>query len=96
MMNLQKQRLTSNGQMLYSLPDSQISQSIKARFAERLVLALDRLVAALPELEKNAPLQSALKQLFKDAQSLPDFNPATFADHLAEFQKVLAATNPAP
>ncbi|MBI3850518.1 MAG: hypothetical protein HY298_09660 [Verrucomicrobia bacterium] len=71
--------------------DSSISQPLQARRAERLVLALDRLVTALPELDKNEPVQSALKRLFKDAQSLPDFNPAQFAEHLGDFHQGLLA-----
>ena len=43
------------------------------------MLALDRLVAALPELKNNEPVQSALNQLFKLAQSIPDFDPKQFA-----------------
>ncbi len=74
--------------------DSSISQNLQARRAERLVLALDRLVAAMPELKSNAPVQSAVNQLFKDAQSLPDFNPVDFAAHLAEFQKLLPDSKP--
>ena len=50
------------------------------RRAERLVLALDRLVSALPELKGNEPVQSALNQLFKLAQSVPDFDPKSFAE----------------
>jgi Cytochrome c554 and c-prime len=56
-----------------------------ARRAERLVLALDRLVAALPELKNNAPVQLSLNQLFKLAQSLPDFDPPAFAAALEKF-----------
>jgi len=64
---------------------------LQARRAERLVLALDRLVAALPELKNNGPVQSALNQLFKLAQSVPDFDPKQFADAL---QKFSAAAGP--
>jgi len=73
--------------------DASISQPLQARRAERLVLALDRLVTALPELDKNEPAQSALKQLFKDAQSLPDFSPSQFAGHLQDFQKMVATSS---
>jgi len=82
---------------LYSLAsskdfhDSSVSQNIQARRAERLVLALDRLVAALPELKNNAPVQSALNQLFKLAQSVPDFDPKRFADALQQFSAALPA-----
>jgi hypothetical protein len=65
--------------------DKTLSQQVYARRAERLVLALDRLVAALPELKNNAPAQSALNQLFKLAQSAPDFNSKQFATVLEDF-----------
>ncbi len=70
--------------------DSSISQNLQARRAERLVLALDRLVAALPELKNNEPVQSSLNQLFKLAQSIPDFDPKQFADALQKFSDTLA------
>jgi hypothetical protein len=71
-----------------------IRQSLQARRAERLVLALDRLVAALPELKNNAPVQSALNQLFKLAQSIPDFESAKFAAALEDFSRALSRANP--
>ena len=67
------------------------SQNSEARRAERLVLALDRLVAALPELKNNEPMQSSLNQLFKLAQSIPDFDPKQFADALQKFSAAIAA-----
>ena len=70
--------------------DSSVSQNLQARRAERLVLALDRLVAALPELKNNEPVQSALDQLFKLAQSIPDFDPKQFADALQKFSAAIA------
>jgi hypothetical protein len=69
--------------------DSSVSQNLQARRAERLVLALDRLVAALPDLKDNEPVQSALNQLFKLAQSVPDFDPKRFADGLQTFSAAL-------
>jgi hypothetical protein len=71
--------------------DNSTAQTLLARRAERLVLALDRLVAALPELKGNAPLQTALNQLFKLAQSVPDFDPAQFATVLDQFARALPA-----
>ena len=71
--------------------DSSVSQSLQARRAERLVLALDRLVSALPEFKNNAPVQSALNQLFKLAQSVPDFDPKQFTAALNRFSIVIAA-----
>ena len=67
-----------------------VPQPVNARRAERLVLALDRLVAALPELKNNEPVQSSLNQLFKLAQSVPDFDPKQFTDALQKFSKTLA------
>jgi len=72
-----------------------ISQPVSARRAGRLVLALDRLVAALPELKNNKPVQSALDQLFRLAQSIPDFDSTKFAAALADFSRALAQTHPA-
>jgi hypothetical protein len=63
----------------------------QARLAERQVLALDRLVASSPELKTNEPAQSALNQLFKLAQSVPDFDPKQFADALQNFSAALAS-----
>jgi len=71
--------------------DASIPQPLQARRAERLVLALDRLTLALPKSEQTEALDAELKKLFADAQSLPDFQPASFADHLVEFQKALPA-----
>jgi hypothetical protein len=72
-----------------SFRDATVSPPQQARRAERLVLGLDRLVAALPELNSRPPLQSALNELFADAQSLPDFDPARFADALDKFHAAL-------
>jgi Cytochrome c554 and c-prime len=75
--------LTRLANLASSFSDSQVRQSIQARRAERLVLALDRLVAALPEYKNNEPVQSSLNQLFKLAQSIPDFDPKKFAEALS-------------
>jgi Cytochrome c554 and c-prime len=83
--------LTRLANLAPSFSDSQVSQSIQARRAERLVLALDRLVAASPELKNNGPVQSSLNQLFKLAQSIPDFDPKQFAGALEKFSDALAA-----
>ena len=72
-----------------SFRDSTVSQPQQARRAGRLVLGFDRLVAALPELKSNEPLQSALNELFADAQSLLDFDPVRFADALDKFHATL-------
>ena len=63
-----------------------VPQAIEARRAERLVLALDRLLVA----QKNPQANAELDRLFKLAQSLPDFVPKDFAAALAAFSKSLA------
>ena len=65
--------------------DASISQPLQARRAERLVLALDRLLAA----ENNHKADAELNQLFKLAQSLPDFDPKQFAETLEKFSAAL-------
>ncbi len=67
--------------------DKKIPQPLQARRAERLVLALDRLLAA----ENNRQADAELNQLFKLAQSLPDFDPLAFAAALEKFSA--AVTN---
>ena len=65
--------------------DPQISALAHACRAERLVLALDRLVAASPAGEVPAAASAGLDQLFRLVQSQPDFAPAGFARELAAF-----------
>lgn len=79
-----KALVNSSGDFKSALP-----QSTQARHAERLVLGLDRLTGALPELKDNAALQAALNQLFADAQSRPDFDPKKFAADLDKFSQAL-------
>ncbi len=83
--DLTKKYLTLLANDSTAFRDSSISQNLQARRAERLVLALDRLVTTLPELKNNEPVQSSLNQLFKFAQSIPDFDPKQFADALEKF-----------
>ena len=54
------------------------------------MLALDRMVAGLGDEAISKRMDAPLNQLFKDAQSVPDFKPQVFAGHLDEFQQVLA------
>jgi len=61
---------------------------LPARQAERLVLALDRLLLAQTPAAPAAASQT-LNDLFKQAQSIPDFNPATFATTLTQFSSEL-------
>jgi hypothetical protein len=60
--------------------DPGISQKIRARRAERLVLGLDRLVVAQDKPAKD--LDAAVSRLFKRVQSIPDFEPEAFAKDL--------------
>jgi hypothetical protein len=53
--------------------------------AERLVLALDRLLASAPHPNADTPLND----LFKLTQSLPDFDPARFSATLDQFKLAL-------
>jgi hypothetical protein len=54
--------------------------------AERLALALDRLLASKPRPAAEAPLN----ELFKLTQSLPDFDPPRFSSALDAFARTLA------
>lgn len=69
--------------------DGSIPQTMQALYAERLVLAFDRLAAALPQLKTNEPAQSALNQLFELAQSVPDFDPKQFAAVQGKFSAAI-------
>jgi hypothetical protein len=64
--------------------------------AERLVLALDRLLDAVPAAQRPAGASASLDRLFKLAQSQPDFAPAEFAGELAGFNRALGPLNPPP
>ena len=66
-----------------------MAKSVQAYRAERLVLALDRLLASLPAKQRPAAANSQLDTLFRLAQSIPDFSPADFARELAVFEKAL-------
>ncbi|MDB6058631.1 MAG: hypothetical protein JWO95_2475 [Verrucomicrobiales bacterium] len=74
--------------------DAKLAQPVQARRAERLVLALDRLLLATKW--KNQKASAELDNLFKLAQSLPDFDPAQFATKLDDFAQLISAdTQPA-
>ena len=70
--------------------DKNISKALQARRAERLVLALDRLMPEVRGARSNASVNQALNKLFADAQSLPDFNPDQFANDLNTFHSSVA------
>ncbi|MBW8863649.1 MAG: hypothetical protein JF609_01765, partial [Verrucomicrobia bacterium] len=67
--------------------DASVSQPAQARRAERLVLALDRLTAA----KNNHKGEVELNQLFKLAQSVPDFDAKGFADVLDKYSAAINA-----
>ena len=66
-----------------------VPQPVQACRAERLVLALDRLLAAQPAAERPATASARLDDLFRLVQSQPDFVPAGFARALAAFARDL-------
>jgi len=57
--------------------------------AERLALGLDRLFVASGNKQTAAAAAAQLEALFKAVQSLPDFDSAAFARHLAGFSQAL-------
>lgn len=65
-----------------------VAREVQARRAERLVLALDRLLAA-SDRAVETKLDSELKELFRLAQVLPDFDPSKFAAALEKFTSKL-------
>jgi hypothetical protein len=69
--------------------DPAVAKNVQAYRAERLVLALDRLLAALPAKERPAAASASLDALFRLAQSVPDFSPGDFAHELAAFERTL-------
>ena len=62
---------------------------LQASRAERLVLAFDRLLAALPTDPRKPEASSQLDRLFRLAQSIPDFSPSDFARELDIFAQKL-------
>jgi hypothetical protein len=74
----------------HAFADKNISKSLQARRAERLVLALDRLLPEVRGARGNAAVNQALNKLFADAQSLPDFDPDQFANDLNTFHSSVA------
>jgi len=57
---------------------------LQARRAERLVLALDRLMMGLVDKTVSPMANAGLDALFEDVQSLPDFDPEKFAKDLQQ------------
>lgn len=69
---------------------SGVADHAPARRAERLVLALDRLLAPRRGSQPNNSADVNLNRLFLLAQSLPDFDSAEFAVALDQFAKSLS------
>lgn len=69
--------------------DASVDRTQQACRAERLVLALDRLLAALPAAARPPGASARLDALFARAQSIPNFVPAAFARELEAFAKTL-------
>ncbi len=68
--------------------DAKIPALSHACRAERLVMALDRLLAALPAGEAPRGASARLDQLFRLVQSQPEFAPVVFANELAIFSQL--------
>jgi hypothetical protein len=68
-------------------PDA--AQPLQACRAERLVLALDRLLDAIPAARRPPGSSERLDRLFHLAQSRPDFDPAEFSRELDGFARTL-------
>ena len=69
---------------------SGVANDFQARRAERLVLALDRLLAARNGSQSKDYADANLNRLFMLAQSLPDFDSSEFAEALNQFAKSLS------
>jgi hypothetical protein len=72
-----------------SFTDKSVERVEQAYRAERLVMALDRLVAAGAAEGKPAEISARLDGLFAKVQSIPDFAPDEFAEELTAFLKTL-------
>ena len=69
-------------------PDGETNRVLACR-AERLVIALHRLLAALPSERRPSGASAQLDKLFGLAQSQEDFAPTDFAHEVAAFARVL-------
>jgi hypothetical protein len=68
------------------------SPDLLFRRAQRLVLALDRLAAAVSSEAPGAEKNPALTQLFEDVRSRADFQAPRFVEHLRSFRATLSPT----
>lgn len=66
---------------------------VQASRADRLVLALDRLLAAMPAATRPVAASESLDKLFHLAQSQPDFDPAAFSLELGRFSGALGGVS---
>lgn len=64
-------------------------RSALAYRAERLVMGLDRLWAALPSEKRSAEAGARIDALFAQVQSIPDFSPEKFGRELAALHAIL-------
>lgn len=69
--------------------DRSVDRLVHAYRAERLVMALDRLVAATPAVKKSPEASARLDGLFNQVQSIPAFAPDAFSRELTAFLKTL-------
>ncbi len=88
--DLTRKCLTAVADSSNTFANQQPPNAIQARRAERLVLAMDRLLKGATKLSNNQELSRTLDGLFADVQSLPDFKSDEFAKHLEEFHSRLA------
>jgi Cytochrome c554 and c-prime len=68
------------------------SPNLLFRRAQRLVLALDRLSAAVSNEAPGAAKNPVLAKLFEDVRSLADFQAPRFVEHLRSFRATLSPT----
>src|SRR5213079_1716926 len=66
-----------------------VPRIIQAHRAERLVLALDRLLASPLRSMRDSRVDKSLEELFKRAQSATDFDPKEFARVLRQLHDQL-------
>jgi hypothetical protein len=71
---------------------TELSAQQHALRAERLVLALDRLLASSPR--TNTTAETELDELFKLTQSGPDFDPARFSEAMEKLARALDVKGP--
>jgi hypothetical protein len=68
---------------------NETSPEVLFRRAQRLVLALDRLSAAVSSESPGAAKNPSLSQLFEDVRSRTDFQAPRFGEHLRSFRATI-------